>query len=427
MSKTIKLLFSVALLVFAGKALGQISKSPYTVQGIGDIQGMGLISNESLGGVGISLGRPFFINNINPALLALNRVTSFEIGVRAERRDLTKDTIHQTNASANFSYLVFSFPVARDRLSISFGLKPYSSVEYNVLTTQNISGSSSQANVNLRGTGGLNQAYFATGARFFKNLFIGARAGYFFGSIIDETSIEPFVIEDNDTVFVSLFKSNYYRRTSYSKAGLGIGMVYSMKVRKDVLFNIGGIYDLQTTLATKNLETLEHLYFNDEVSGADTLVFNEDGHISLPPRYGLGISLENGLLWAAAVDFTMQDWSQFANYKGESEGLKNTYRISAGTEFIPDITSVTSYFQRALYRLGFHYQTTPYSKNNVQVKEFGINFGAGLPISGGSLFNLMFEYGQRGLGENLIKEDIFRISLGFTFNDSRWFYRRKYD
>jgi hypothetical protein len=428
MLKTIRILCFTSLLIGGGNAFAQLSKSPYTVQGIGDIQGMGLISNESMGGVGISLGRPFFINNINPALLPLNSVTTFEIAALGERRDLSRDTLSQSNTSIDFGYLAFSFPLIRGKSSFSVGLKPYSIVDYSILSRQSINGSTSSANVSLLGTGGINQAYIATGAKLSKNLYLGARAGYFFGSIIDETTIEPFVIQEPDTVVISSFKSNYYRRTSYSDMGLGFGMVYSFTIRKDASFSLGATYDLQTDLSTKRLETLEQKGINDNLTHTDTLSYNENSFVNLPARYGVGISFNNGLKWAAAADLTMQDWSQFRNYKGETDDLKNSYKVAVGLEFIPDLTSVTSYFKRSLYRTGFYYQTTPFSKNNTQIKEIGINFGTGFPISDGSLLNVMFGFGQRGFGgENLIKENIYKVSLGITFNDSGWFYRRKYN
>jgi hypothetical protein len=428
MLKIVKILCFASFVLGGGNAFAQLSKSPYTIQGIGDIQGMGFVANESMGGVGIALGRPFFINNINPALLPMNTVTSFEISALGERRDLSRDTLFNSNTSIDFGYLAFSFPLIRGRSTFSVGLKPYSIVEYNIMSQQRINGSTSDANVTVRGSGGINQAYLATGARLFQGLFLGARASYYFGSMIDQTSVEPFVIQEQDTAFYSLFRSNYYRRTSYSDIGLGVGMVYSAKIRRDLSFSVGGTYDLQTDLSAKRLETIEQRNLSDNVIHADTLSYNDTNTARLPARYGVGISLINGFKWATAVDLTMQDWSQFRNYLGESEDLKNSYKVAVGLEFIPDFTSVTSYFRRALYRTGVYYHTTPYSKNNVQIKEFGINFGTGLPVSDGSLLNLMVGYGQRGFGgESPIKESVYRVSLGITFNDAGWFQRRRYN
>lgn len=419
----------LSIFVFSGGSLiAQISQSPYTLQGIGEPQGMGLISNESMGGAGISFGRPFYINNINPALLPYNSVTSFEISALAEQRDLSRDTITDSNSSVDFGYLAFAFPLLRGRWTFSVGLKPYSVVDYSIMSPSRINGGDQVANMAVTGVGGLNQAYFATGARFFKGLYVGVRAGYLFGSIIDETSIEPFLINDEDTLFSSQYKSTYARRTSFSDMGFGGGLAYSARLSKDLSLSVGGIYDLRTDISASRLETLEQRSFQDLEIEQDTLNYDEGGSITLPARYGFGISLEKGFQWAVAIDYTIQNWSEYRNYSGGSEGLKNTYKLAAGIEYLPDYNSVTSYFERILYKGGFYYQTTPYSKNNIQVTEFGINFGAGLPVSGGSLINLMLGYGRRGFADQvLIREDFFKFGLGITFNDQRWFIRRKYD
>ena len=431
MSRIYRLIcFTFTLLIGAGVQLhAQISQSPYTLQGLGDIQGMGLMSNESMGGVGIALGRPFYINNINPALLPYNTATSFDISLTAEKRDLSRDTIANSNSSADFNYLAFAFPLMRGRWTFSVGLKPYSVVDYSIRTTSNISGADHQANMIVEGTGGLNQAYFATGARFFNQLYLGVRAGYLFGAILDETSIEPFTINDEDTVFSTQFKSTYARRVSCSDMIFGGGAAYTVKLSDDFLITVGGIYDLKADISAKRLVTLEQrTWFENSELDQDTILFDDNGTLSLPSRFGVGISLVNGFKWAAGIDYTVQNWSEYRNYLGESENLKDTYKLSAGVEFIPNYNSVVSYFERVLYKAGFYYYNTPYSKDDIQVSEFGINFGAGLPMSGGSLINLSIGYGRRGFTDQaLVKEDIFKFGLGITFNDQRWFIRRKYD
>lgn len=429
MFKLIKCLCFVTIVSGVGTSFAQLSKSPYSIQGIGDLQGMGLISNESMGGTGIALGSQFHINTLNPALLPLNYTTTFDIGAVGETRNLKKDSLSQSNSTLNIGYMAFAFPVIKGgKMTVSMGLKPYSQVEYNIQTKQNISGSSSKAEIEAIGTGGINQAYLALGGRI-KNLFIGARAGYYFGSIIDETTVKPFLINDQDTLISSYLNTNYYRRTSYSDVDLGLGVAYSVKLNNNYSFSMGGTYDLQTTISSKKLELLEQQrYFDNQVIQFDTIAFNENGSISLPSKFGLGISLQNGLRWATAIDFTTQDFTKFRNFEGDSEGLKKSYKVAIGFEVIPDFTSVTSYLKRSIYRTGLYYHQTPYSQNNIQIKEFGINFGAGLPVSRESLVNLMFGYGKRGFGgDNLIIEDYFKFSLGITFRDSSWFRTRKYD
>jgi hypothetical protein len=43
-----------------------------------------------------------------------------------------------------------------------------------------------------------------------------------------------------------------------------------------------------------------------------------------------------------------------------------------------------------------------------------------------TMVNLAFEYSKRGNNDNLLKENMFRVSLGFNFTDL-WFGKKKYD
>jgi hypothetical protein len=43
-----------------------------------------------------------------------------------------------------------------------------------------------------------------------------------------------------------------------------------------------------------------------------------------------------------------------------------------------------------------------------------------------SVLNLTFEYVKRGNNQNLLKDNIFRISAGLSFSDL-WFNKRKYE
>jgi hypothetical protein len=70
------------------------------------------------------------------------------------------------------------------------------------------------------------------------------------------------------------------------------------------------------------------------------------------------------------------------------------------------------------YQFGFNYAQTPVRINNVNIDDFGINFGVSLPVGNSSILNVGFKYGQLGTTSNgLIREDYFKINLGMTFND----------
>ena len=91
-----------------------------------------------------------------------------------------------------------------------------------------------------------------------------------------------------------------------------------------------------------------------------------------------------------------------------------------------------NYFSNVSYRLGF-YVGPDYIKVKSTMPQVGGSVGLGLPMrisrqapNQVTLINLSFEYGKRGNNENLLKENMFRISLGLSLSDY-WFAKRKYD
>jgi hypothetical protein len=43
-----------------------------------------------------------------------------------------------------------------------------------------------------------------------------------------------------------------------------------------------------------------------------------------------------------------------------------------------------------------------------------------------TMINVAFEYGRRGNDKNILRESLFRFSVGFSLSDF-WFVKRKYD
>jgi hypothetical protein len=93
----------------------------------------------------------------------------------------------------------------------------------------------------------------------------------------------------------------------------------------------------------------------------------------------------------------------------------------------------TGFLSRSVYRLGF-FVGPDYIHIGNSLSQFGASFGMGIPIvnynrlSPGqySIINVALEYIKRGNNTNLMKENLFRISVGFNFTDL-WFGKHKYE
>jgi len=91
-----------------------------------------------------------------------------------------------------------------------------------------------------------------------------------------------------------------------------------------------------------------------------------------------------------------------------------------------------SYFGNVAYRAGFFI-----GPDYIQVKKklplLGASLGFGLPLRNFNrlnnqvtMINVAFEYIKRGNNDNLLKENLFRFSVGFSLSDL-WFAKKKYE
>jgi len=408
-------------------SLAQTSKSPFTSRGIGDINQPALSHNQGMGGIGLSNGTYWYLNNMNPALLPYNTLTVFSAGLAMERRNISNSAASETNGGGSLSYLATAFPIKPGTWTSSVGLAPFSNVDYN-FTIEGVAITNSDTvttNITESGTGGFTQFYWSNGVRLTKNLSLGVKATYLFSSIESEFSNK---INEQNTDDVVILEPAVKERISVSDFMFQGSVAYSKDsiFNNRIKFNFGATYDFNSNINAERLSSTE-LQVNDQRITSDTLSIDEGGNITLPWAVGAGISFSNGSKWLAGFDFKYQPWSEYKNFSGSNEGLKDAYSIGLGGEFTPDPSSVSSYFKRVTYRLGFSYENMPYVINGKQVKDFGINFGWSLPVSRFSSLDMAFKYGQRGsISDTLIKEEYYRFTLGVTFND-QWFIKRKYD
>lgn len=426
MLKISKLAFSIGLCICMVVNLGaQNTYSPYSIFGLGDVNGMDLAHNIAMGGVGISTGNPFHLNNKNPALLTHNRVVVFEIAITTENKKLRTTDLSQTNFTGGLGYLAFGFPVIRDKWTISFGLMPLTTVNYKSNDLGFVPETTSLLSTTYDGSGGVSQAYFATGLALLKGLSVGFRAAYLFGNIRQE---KEFFVQETSYITAGV------ERNSFADVTFGLGAAYSLALKENENFlNLGITYDIGGDQSVTRLERLERRdRSNDLLSPIDEppYLITDDlkGSIKFPSKLGLGIAYEKKLRWMVGADITLENWSDYRNFDGESEGLVDRKEIGIGGSYIPDAFSVDNYLKRISYMVGFNYQQTPYLVNNQEIKDFGINFGVTLPLRNLSRLSLAFRVGERGTTDNqLIKERYFRAYLGITVNDNKWFIRRKFD
>ncbi len=415
--------------------------SPYTRYGLGDIQTVKHPVNMAMGGITYGFKSPFYINYNNPASLA-DRVDMkndsssfvFEGNLSGSMVTLKTSNITQESNYASLNSLLFAFPIAKKWWGSSFGLIPFSTTGYKIHTVANHD-TIGEVDYYFEGEGGINQVYWAHGFRIDSNFFVGFNASYLFGTMEKTRS----VYSDSAYFFNTEMKTSRRVGDIYLTFGFQHEKrfkKYERKKKKKLSLVSGLTFNFASKIAAKD-DILAQTFsegstglrlYHDTISSVTDLA----GDINLPTRIGAGFCLQKSdmydvSLWLIGADVTYQNWSEFSSF-GVNDSLKNSLQLSAGGQFTPKHTYISSYYKRITYRMGIRYHQTYLELNNNQIDEFGISFGVGLPMKGKARsFNIGFEYGQRGTTSNsLIQENFFKVSLGLSLYNTDWFRKPKY-
>lgn len=417
--------------VILQESKGQAAGSPFSTFGIGEYYGNALIHNQGMGGVGLSNPQFWYLNNQNPALLVYNNFTVFEAGIIGESRTVRAETTSERTRSGNLNYLAVAFPIRprnypakMQRWTTSLGLMPFTNVDYGLEYTDDVIGNGSPITVTEEGSGGLTQFYWSNGVRITRELAVGLKASYLFGSLVNDFTASlnetsqpvPYRISMNEKTYITDF--SFSAGISFSKDSLWRGNDYRL--------SFGAIYGFGSDLKARRTDKFLRQTLSGDLIDSVTLA-TLHGNLYIPQEFGLGISLAKRSKWSVGADIRYQDWSAFRSINSEDEeGLVKSWSAAIGGELTPDAFAVKNYLNRITYRAGLSYETSPFLANGQEVRDFGINFGFSLP-TGRSSIDLAFKAGKRGnRSENILEENYFKLYFGLTLNE-QWFIKRKFD
>ena len=430
--KIIRHLLATALIItctfnsFAQVRIG----SPYSRYGIGDLSKNNSPFFMSLGGTSIGIRSSSYVNHSNPASYTAFDTTSFLFEGGFYSQSVTQKTLSlsQQSSYSSIGSVLFGFPVTR-RLKASFGLIPFSSVGYKIAEQKSLVVSpDSSLNVSniYDGSGGINKAYLGFGYYISHNLSVGVNADFLFGTLRNNSLSN----------FPDLLYAQSYRQTTSIKVNdfnFNFGLQYIAKIGKDKHLTLGFVYTPAMNVKASN-DTLAVMV---DAADPETVLYQisqsslNNGKIKMPKSIGGGFSFEKDDKWLIAGDVYWQNWEKF-NLFGKGDSLKNSLRASLGVQLIPNATDFNSYFKRVRYRFGVAVNNTYLQLNGKQLSDFGVSFGAGLPlrksqtdISKG-IVNIGIEIGKRGTTDmNLIREDYIRFTMSLSIYDI-WFRKQKY-
>ena len=445
---------------FLALTLSAQNNSPYSRFGLGDLYPNTSINSRGMGGLSSGYVDVVSVNFNNPASysqfqtfieqrskkLSSGRIV-LDAAVSMDSRSLIEPNAAErfTTNDVLFSYLQVGLPVKRN-WGFSFGLRPLTRVGYMINREEFLmdpsmpNDSIEKAITQFRGSGGSYLPNIGTGFGFNLNeknyLSFGINAGYLFGNR-ENTTLRSLV---NDSVLY--YSSDHTTKTYFNSLYYTAGVQYQLDLTKkgsndQTILRIGFSGNWKQTLnATQDIlrQTYTRGSANEQLT-IDSIFANTDvkGEIIYPASYKTGFVVQrqnqNGSGWLIGADYSQNKWSQFRNY-GQVDSVQDNWLVNIGGQLVP--RPKENYFSRVVYRFGL-FAGEDYIKVRNNLPVLGASFGMALPIRTSrqapaqfSVVNVAMDYMKRGNNDNLLKENLFRVSLGLNFTDL-WFGKRKYE
>mgnify|MGYP001166907054 FL=1 len=395
--------------------------SPYSYAGLGDVNFRGTHVNRFMGGLEI-YNDSIHANLSNPSSYAKLKLTNYNLGLNYRINNMIGANETKSIASAGLNYIGIAMPTKY--FGFGFGIIPYTSVGYKLSYLDNANDNENILNL-FEGEGGINKTFFSVGFRPIKFLSLGFTLNYNFGKIRYETGIFQDQITLGTVVenISSISGLDLKLSTQFEipiKDALELQAMLSYTPEANLISTNSRFYNTRSFLATNNFGE------NVEISLIDFGL--KRTNITIPDIISFGFGVGKERKWFAGVQYTMNAMQNFSHefISLPNVGYENAYQFSLGGFYIPDYSSITSYWKRIVFRMGFRHELTGILINNFGLKETGVNFGFGLPLAGFSNTNIGFEYASRVADSKTYKENFWSFRIGFSLND-KWFIKRKYN
>lgn len=402
------------------------TRSPYSQYGLGILSDQGSGFNRGMNGVAQGFHDGNQMNYLNPASYAnVDSLTFiFDVGASLQLTNFNENG-HKLNArTATFDYAVASFRAAKG-LGIGFGIVPFSNIGYSYGNTSYVDNSkTTSVTTEYSGKGGIRNLFVGAGWSPLKGLRIGANIGYLWGDYA------RFATSSYSDASINTLSRCYSAEVESYKLDLGLQYTLKLSSKDDV--TLGATYTMGHSL--NGDAYLTDISTNSQTAVTDTTLHSIPKALFIPTQISAGLAWYHGTKWHIGADYTMQRWTEkpfpdFHNgkYALSDNILMDRHRISLGGEFVNNAMS-RKYLNRVHVRAGFSY-ATPYVKINGKdgPKEMSATLGFGLPITNmynnRSMLNISAQWCNTS-ATGLIKENIFRINIGLTFNE-RWFMKWK--
>ncbi|WP_339925166.1 hypothetical protein [uncultured Cyclobacterium sp.] len=378
--------------------------------------GIGLINNDNvgystrLGGTGVAVQSPYFLNHINPAssvgiLGAYNFMIDADVKYQMMNISTSEESIDLNRT--NLSHVAFWLKVSK-KSAFTFGLMPISSVDNSFLETTYFVGSADPYSKYTKNYGDISKVFLNYAYALHPRLSLGVRPYYLFGHVNNTNLYE---VQSDVNGSVDSFQLNL--KNNYSGVGVDLGMQYIAYKKKDKKIILGLTYNAPANISEQLSEEVQLL-------DSDSLLFESSGEMEQMDFFQsakAGISYQNKN-WIIAADYV------YKYFPDSWEDYTAAQQVSLGVEYVPDFYGY-SFPKQLNYSAGLFYDTGNYLFQNTPVSRYGFTAGIGFPIQNLTRLTLSYQYEKQGSTSLLAKEITHGITVNFNLADI-WFQKKGY-
>jgi len=403
----------IIILSFAYYSFAQdASLSPYSYYGYGDIMDPQSVENAAMGHLNFYADTIHY-NFILPSSLGYLKYVNYAVA-SSQNIYMMRDNYASFTGSAFLTpYIALGIPFGK--AGVGLGFKPYSTSGFLIKRTID------DENTAKTGEGGLNQFFVQVAYSPLKDWSIGVGYEHYFGNKIAR------VIHARDSVNTmtkqiddAFFYGGTFRFSTH----------YTWHLDDQWYLQTGAMFRKTGIIHSQNKSTIQLI---DNSYGIQRIVaeytLREDTtKLVMPAQYSLGIGLGKGTKWFVGLEWEKTAFGDYTNdfFSTDFSSFKDASAIKLGGFWNPEHRIYSKYWKRITYRAGVYKKTGELSLYGQSIDQFGTTFGMSLPMGRYlSNVNVDFEYINRGtLANGLVKENIFKIKIGFSFND-KWFVKTK--
>jgi hypothetical protein len=391
--------------------------SPYSILGIGDIDDKEYSRYYADGSSSLARRDGTTPNFSNPAALTSIpfKTINFDIAMRGRFSNFRlPNTDTTTGISKDYAVkrVALAFKLT-DKIGIAFGLRPYSSANYQYLINQTILNNESFDEL-ISGSGGVNQAFFSIGRTLGKHLSVGLTGAYLFGSL-EKTSTYT------STSSLLLNVTHTETTTLYGGSIKG-GLQYYSSPDKTWQHQIGLTAEFNTNLSGQYISN-----YTDNTNPNNVInenVVNNQAFL-MPQSYGLGYSAiaHDQFIFSAELNYSHWPYQQV---EYQNSFTTSTFRISGGVEYSKKIKVGTKKFEKYFIALGVTGENSYVMVNGNYLKDHSITFGGGYNVNRNISLYGGIEGGIRGaLDQQQIRENYTSFLVGIALKDI-WLASKKF-